>query len=897
MRDALVAAVKRGDVPGVRDLIVAATEKERRAAAPAFENSSSRPFTKDVNAWRASGLARVGTATARQVGAEWWSLSPLRLENDDDAFLQLAVDVIAARGPAFASIVVRAIVDDALFGNWPLVRRLVVSGVVERPEGDAYTRSMVVGIGGPSGYQRLESVYEGLRADPELLDEEVWRIFEAEVGAELANAQVWSYKVVNDPTKGYEQHGNRWTHALVQVAAADQRHRARLLDASLDALARDFRPSTLGWYANVHEALEPTREERELRLERYLALLSVPAPAAMKAGLAGLRGAGDAVPAEGLALVAPGALTQKQKNIAVETLALLAEAAVREPHARPVVLDAVAQALGHERADVQERALALLETEPAAAPRATVLGLADAVSPTLRDRVAALVGVQTTSFVEEPAASVDELLGRLERIPERWRGDAQAAVAAVTEGRWPNPVQPRAAWSDRTRLVPVESLAELIELSASLLEGQGTGDDAERFLDGVSRLSDQRPAGFERQTAGLLRQAEAPQDWAFGGTGRGVVSHVVQAWIDRRRGLGEPSPATLVGFLSERGVEVARRAARSITKPLLALPTHAGGWIDPEVLEARERKTGRLLNRPEPFDRDQARLRAVRAEAPLRYVPRVFERTSYGNTIRALVLEPDRVTDDLGPVARMVTMPDTDRAPTWWDVRSIWGSWDLLGARWSLTVAPARPEVAFAGAAIAAADSLDSSPQLRPEAALAFALDPNVPLGPEAWLLVGLALVAKSTDLQRAATDVLVATVSDGRFDPAEAGAALAWLANNGFMKATRLERPFRDTGRISALHAGQVIRLLEAFVERCDTTPKGLHAPVEAVLEHAVDRRLALTTSAGRTAFQRVASGVSASSKLGRLTRRLLELEADPIQDEAVRAAAAQAVVARAEG
>jgi hypothetical protein len=38
------------------------------------------------------------------------------------------------------------------------------------------------------------------------------------------------------------------------------------------------------------------------------------------------------------------------------------------------------------------------------------------------------------------------------------------------------------------------------------------------------------------------------------------------------------------------------------------------------------------------------------------------------------------------------------------------------------------------------------------------------------------------------------------------------------------------------------------------------------------------------------------ASSKLGRLTRRLLELEPDPAQDEAVRAAAAEAVVARAE-
>lgn len=314
VKDALAAAAKKGDTAGVRDLIVAATEKERRAAAPAFDDSSSRPFTKDVDAWRASGLARVGTATARQVGAEWWSLSPLRLENDDDAFLQLAVDVIVARGPAFASIVVRAIVDDALFGNWPLVRRLVVSGVVERPEGDAYTRSMVVGIGGVNGYQRLESVYEGLRADPELLGGELWRIFEVEVGAELANAQVWSSKDGNDPTKGYERHGNRWTHALVQVAADDQRHRGRLLDASLDVLARDFRPSTLGWYANLHEALEPTREERELRLERYLALLAVPAPAAMKAGLAGLRAAGDAVPAEELALAAGSAHAETEEH-------------------------------------------------------------------------------------------------------------------------------------------------------------------------------------------------------------------------------------------------------------------------------------------------------------------------------------------------------------------------------------------------------------------------------------------------------------------------------------------------------------------------------------------------------------------------------------------------------
>ena len=39
-----------------------------------------------------------------------------------------------------------------------------------------------------------------------------------------------------------------------------------------------------------------------------------------------------------------------------------------------------------------------------------------------------------------------------------------------------------------------------------LVEGQGSGDDCERFLDGVSRLCARAAAGFERRTAGLLKQ-------------------------------------------------------------------------------------------------------------------------------------------------------------------------------------------------------------------------------------------------------------------------------------------------------------------------------------------------------------------------------------------------------
>jgi hypothetical protein len=58
---------------------------------------------------------------------------------------------------------------------------------------------------------------------------------------------------------------------------------------------RDFRGTTIGWYVHFHEALEPTREEREARLDRYLMLLASPTPAIVKLGLAALKAIGESV--------------------------------------------------------------------------------------------------------------------------------------------------------------------------------------------------------------------------------------------------------------------------------------------------------------------------------------------------------------------------------------------------------------------------------------------------------------------------------------------------------------------------------------------------------------------------------------------------------------------------
>jgi hypothetical protein len=856
----------------VRDLIVASKEKERRAAAVINDPMSFRSFSGEQE--RAARLAWIGTATARELGTWSWYVEGAGLDD-------LTADVLAARGRGFLAAVARSLRADNLWA-WPMLRLAVRHGVIEPPDSEAWTRGLVWMLGGPQRHADVESVYAMLVDDAELLDGEVWRIFEVDCGTELSNAATWT-SGAQQSTPAREPAMNRWTYALTRLTQEGRLDRDRLLDASLDALTRDFRPSMVGWYAQFHEVLEPSGEERAARVDRYLALLTSPVPAVVNAGIAGLRAIEDAVPADGLAHAAASALTLSQKKASVDVLRLLGRAAERDPQSREAVLATIALALGHERSDVQERALALLERYPEVAPRSALLGFAEAVSATLRSRVDALVGVSAPDARAREESSLDELA---DRIPA-------TVLDAARAGRWPDPVQPAADDGRLTAasLEPVASVDELIELAAMVLAGQGTGDDAERFLDGVSRLCDQRPPGFERRTAGLLKQAGQPAAWGFGHSGQSLVAAVVQAWTGRRwRSVGLAAPTSLLGFLGQRVLDVAERAARRYPRPLLAFPTHAGGWIDPDTLAEREGRIGRFRNRPEPVDRLQARVRA-HAQGPIHFSRELREHVTGGQTLFSLSLVPNP-PPGLGALGAAIAALGTNTSGYWWQ-RTAWGGLDELGVRWALTVVPAAPEVAFAGATMSIADAelLGGGVSGYPEAVLAFALNPDVPLGAKAWLAVAGALLAKPPDLQRIGTDVLVASIDDGRFDPDAAGEALAWLAANGVGKASRLAGPLRDIGRVSALHGAQTVRLLGSFVRRLETTPHGLQAVVEAVLEHGTRVGYGLDDVAARAGLERIAGEVSRSSKLGRSALALLELPvAGPARPSVLAAAAAAA-------
>ena len=125
--------------------------------------------------------------------------------------------------------------------------------------------------------------------------------------------------------------------------------------------------------------------------------------------------------------------------------------------------------------------------------------------------------------------------------------------------------------------------------------------------------------------------------------------------------------------------------------------------------------------------------------------------------------------------------------------------------------------------------------------------------------------------MKRAALDVVVAAISDGRFDADALGAGLAWLVANDLGKTSRLEQPVRDAGRVSARHATGVARAVVSFVAACESTPQGLVGPLTAANELAAATGFRAEGRAERAALERIAAEVSASSKLARAARGLL--------------------------
>jgi hypothetical protein len=651
----LKAILEAGDVEACVAYFELATEDERKAVAGlALESHAEQAATPMIaespTRWRTNPLLGAAAAAVRAS----CSLSQLKKRGLNLTLEDADFRVLEARKPDW-------ITDYAgwsLERNpavWPSVRRLERAGLCRRPDTDHYVLGLIQGAIWRHG---KADVRAALLSDPELLEREVWHLFEVEGSGEFSLAAHDKY--CNAPAT--------WESGLVALAADGTLPRDRLLDESLDALERDFAQFRAGWFSRFHEALTPTLEERAERVERYLNLLGSKIPPTVSFALSALSKVDRAKRLAAGALIdrISPALTARSKGAVSSALKLLADAANRDPALKRRAAMIAAQALTHESPDAQSEAFDLVvycgdrgDLALVDSIRAQVDQLATSVQARVREWLGcAKAGTQPGSSSTAPMeAELERLIARASTIAPRLRELAgiDAVVAAMRAGSF----DVAALGFDGTEfprldpaaeIQPIVDLDELIDVFSAVLENPDATDDVERVLDGVSRLCGHRPGDFNAHTSPLRKRATALLERGSSGDHYGPfmgwqpaldLCGLALSWTsgeaidpdlgprfekrsgrlpipmcDYQKKVGKWSGTAHVIehsaemlFLSRRALAVARRAATGQAELLLSAPTHQGGWIDPIVLVDRIEQRTRAATTPDVYDQVQAILR------------------------------------------------------------------------------------------------------------------------------------------------------------------------------------------------------------------------------------------------------------------------------------------------
>ncbi|MEO0993650.1 MAG: DUF6493 family protein [Pseudomonadota bacterium] len=492
-----------------------------------FSTSAKAPKPPKIRDMDALRIALFATATPSELKPYGFHVLPEEIA---------LTDVIAAMKPSWIDRFVANMVED-----WPhLVQRVAPvwrAGLCARPEGD----SLILGY-----FSHISGVPLS-QDEAAFLTHDIWRFFEVEGSGEFSLAAVDKYS----PAEA------QWGTVIVKLSVEGKLDRNRLLDASLDALERDFSQFRAGWYSRLHTALEPTLEEQAARTTRYLHLLASPIPPTVSFALKAVKALDKAgkMPTDALLGGISPALQARQKSTVTTALQLLAGAAKRAPDRAAEIARLAATALISETPDVQSKALDLVDRLGAAHDpevTATLAAHLGAVAPSLQPRLAAMVG--------ETAPET----GPVENPPE-----AAAPLSPV---------------------LPVESMDAAISLFLEVLESCRDPIAVERAVDGIARFGAEACAAGDKLSPVAKRSnqlLDRPGDvelklvlaatgaaWADGSTIAETLSQRFPP--DTHRSIAKDNTAQI---FVERTEDVLTWVREGRSQPLLSLPSDDTGQV------------------------------------------------------------------------------------------------------------------------------------------------------------------------------------------------------------------------------------------------------------------------------------------------------------------------------
>ncbi len=803
--------------------------------------------------------------------------------------------------------------------------------------------------------KRPKSLAEYIKTEPDILNKHLFCLFEYDAGA---------FNYSHSP----------WFEAFKTLCDEEVIDRGRLLAVTASALSRPSRPKELSGYGKLHESLGPSVDEREALVDDYYAALNSDQPAIVGWGLADVEPLVKAKKTDGAELLrhCDNVMRVPQKAQPIKAIKLIRTLTKRQPKLAAPASEVLAIAAGHQRADVQEAAIKELAGLTADFTSTTLERLHDAagsvasvVKPKLMELLQDSDSSRQGDASEQPrstekssaekssgsgdrrgtsssqgdVAQIAELNTRLDQLDQDIgvASGASAAVRAIDDGPSSFSVDLRPGdvprCDPKLAVAPLESLEELIDTVASVIERVDDAMDIERILDGLARFGRDRPEDFDKRVAPLRRRIEKlAEPYSRSVVDRGAkfgFSQLLAIWLDM-----QPIPQDVDSWTDVDGMFFLQRCEeiseqwrmKEEPRRLLALPTHRGGWIDPETLVERIR-TDYIEPRSSTDDADlaQALLRlapdgraaALKTLQQLTDGQRVSSLYSGGPALRyALGDEADFTSEQDYPwicrrqsaaMHARLLMEQPDFQPRFPVARASTSDDFRIHIDGPAVDDPSLPERLFI---LAHSRKNQGQPDIRhpdwlhqleamrwpanPQPMLMLGymdavFDPDLTWTREAARVVLTASCSESKELRLAATDALIDAMGQVRVCPLLLGRQLFGLGD--FLTLKRASEALAAAGQVSELHQRSVFQTLDTFVSHLAAVPKDLHFALTPLLETALQSGEALSQGAAD-----VLKSVKGSSKTAKLSKQLLAVEADSGKQLTIRVQAAMAAVERAE-
>ena len=556
--------------------------------------------------------------------------------SDDEVVLQ----VLNVRKPSWVEQFVELQLGRSYFWNsWRLCRELVRRGQCAKPDNPRYYTGMITGVVRRRSRGETNALRE-LRKDPGLLKDEIWRLFEYEGEGDntLANVDRWEK--------------SNWSGALVTLSKEGKLPRAKLLDSAIDALELGFNHYRARWFFEFFDRMVPTDRELKQRATRILDLIGSPTPNVAQWAFEKQQRLLDngliKDTSQVITACAP-LLGGRHKKTVMQVLRLFTQLSKESPKlAREICLTS-AEALSHEKADVQKAAFKLIEKHGTVDDHElteTVEKYASVAGATVKKQLNAwLKSGKTADTAKSPAKKSRPKKTAQKKTPLKKKAKSQSRVqasdlkkfderqvellcleqlaAAFPKPPSPTPPIPAAVFNGsdfprldpERRLTPIDGLEELLEILGRVIEDDNLIDDAERAIDGLARLHTKKPDDFDKLIGPLHKRADKLLQRnlaAFAAQGvAGDICGLILAW---RRGepvttkvttnrsgnrrmfvhglVDEPieywdQDSVPLAFMSRRMLDICGIVTSGQPQQLLSSPTHEGGWIDPATLVQR----------------------------------------------------------------------------------------------------------------------------------------------------------------------------------------------------------------------------------------------------------------------------------------------------------------------